>query len=874
MVLDGNSILNRAFYGIRLLSTTDGLYTNAVYGFIMILQKLLADDSPDALCATFDLKGPTFRHDLYDGYKAKRKGMPDELAVQLPYIKQVLAAMNIRIYEKEGYEADDLIGAIASSCASSGWECVVVTGDRDSLQLIGENVRVKLVTTRGGKTETTEYDEAGFSTEYGFAPINLIDLKALMGDSSDNIPGVAGIGEKTAMDLIRRFGTLERVYQNLDSPEIRPQVRKKLEEGRESALMSYKLAKIDQKAPLSFEPGQNMLSPPDNDALYTLFFRLEFNKLIERFSLSPPEDKVPEDSSFEVEWIGSADMADILSFCQRAPFVSFVVTENLNAIALTDGSRGYLIEACSPGQDGRDEFSEFLNVFFSPKVKKISHNIKSLMTSLLSRGIDYGGFIFDTALAAYLLNPNETGYTLTKAAAYFLSVNLPEALYDKDPSGFFGLDIEAKEALKSHAHAVLGMYKNAEPALKEQGMDRLFGDIELPLCSVLAHMEHAGFFIDRDQLTAFGKMLGESISVLQRDIFSCAGTEFNINSTKQLGEILFEKLMLPSYSKTKTGYSTNIDVLEKLRDKHPIINLLIEYRKLTKLKNTYADGLSKVISSDGRIHTSFHMTATATGRLSSTEPNLQNIPIRTELGGELRKMFVAGDGKVLVDADYSQIELRILAHISGDSAMKTAFEIGEDIHLVTASQVFGVPLNEVTPLQRSRAKAVNFGIVYGISDFSLAQDINVSRAEAKRYIESYLEKYSGVRQYMHDIVEQAKRDGYVTTIFGRRRYLPELKSSNYSIRSFGERVALNMPIQGSAADIIKLAMVNVSKRFKEEGLSACLLLQVHDELIAEAPISEAEAACAILTGEMENAITLSVPLIAKAHFGKSWYDAK
>ena len=559
MVLDGNSIFNRAFYGIRLLSTSDGLYTNAVYGFIMILQKLLADDSPDALCVTFDLKGPTFRHDMYDGYKAKRKGMPEELAVQLPYLKQVLTAMNIRFYEQDGYEADDLTGTISSVSANLGWECVIVTGDKDSLQLIAQNVRVKLVSTRGGKTDSTEYDEAAFFAEYGFPQVNLIDLKALMGDSSDNIPGVAGIGEKTASELIRRFGTLEQVYQNLDSPDLRPQVRKKLENGRESALMSYQLAQIDQKAPLRFEPGQNRLTPPDNDALYKLFTRLEFHKLIEKFSLSAAEDEVSGDLPPTLSWNDSADSGDILSFCESAPFVSFVMTRSMQAIAVTDGNRGYFTSSTSLGPE---KYDEFLTGFFSPGIKKISHNIKSLMTSLLSMKMDYGGFIFDTALAAYLMNPNESGYTLPKAAATFLGVNLPEALYDQGPSGLLGLENEAIDALKSHAHAVSDIYKSAEPALKEKGMDRLFCDIELPLCSVLAHMEHIGFLVDKEQLIAFGKMLGDNIQLLQKDIFSHAGTEFNINSTKQLGEILFEKLMLPSFSKTKTGYSTNIDGLD------------------------------------------------------------------------------------------------------------------------------------------------------------------------------------------------------------------------------------------------------------------------------------------------------------------------
>ena len=703
MVLDGNSIINRSFYAIRNLTTSDGLSTNAVYGFITTLQKLLNEDSPDALCVTFDTHAPTFRHDMYEDYKATRKPMPEDLAIQLPLTKQVLAAMNIPVYELDGYEADDLIGTIASACSERGWDCVIVTGDRDTLQLIDDRVHVKLVSTSGGKSATVEYDEEAFLNKYGFRPENLIDLKALMGDSSDNIPGVAGVGVKTATQLICRFKTLEEVYENLDSPDIKPAVRKKLEEGRESAFMSYRLAVIDKTAPLEFKPEDCIRTEPDNKALYEIFTRLEFSRLIKQFNLTytPPESQ-PVSADPEIRWIWpstSEELNSLCSLCEKSEHVSFVASKSLNMLSIVLGNNGYVVN----GRDiDQEVYDRFLNVFFGKGVKKASHDIKSLMTALLSQSIEFDDFIYDTALATYLLNPNETGYTLQKTAKNLLGRDLPDSIYDSNNNNVLsGMDSDNMEALKAHALAVEELYKHTYAKLVEQGMEELYYSIEIPLSRVLAEMEHTGFAVDRAQLSAFGKALGESISVLQHDIYLLAGEEFNINSTKQLGHVLFDKLGLPVVSKTKTGYSTNIEVLNKLADKHPIIEKLIDYRQLTKLKSTYADGLIKVISPDGRIRTSFNMTATATGRLSSTEPNLQNIPVRTELGGELRKMFVASGDWLLIDADYSQIELRLLAHISSDPVMKSAFEAGEDIHRVTASQVFGVNPREVTPLQRS-----------------------------------------------------------------------------------------------------------------------------------------------------------------------------
>mgnify|MGYP000315176098 CR=1 FL=1 len=849
MVLDGNSIVNRAFYGIRLLSTREGVYTNAVFGFMNILLKLLNEENPDALCVTFDLKAPTFRHEQFEGYKAKRKAMPEELASQIPILKEVLDAMNIPRYELEGYEADDLIGTIAKKCAESGVKCVVVTGDRDSLQLIDETTTVKLVSTRMGQTESKTMTPETFFEEYGFTPEKIVDLKALMGDSSDNIPGVPGIGEKTALDLIRRFGTIKEIYDNIETLDIKDSVRKKLIEGRESAELSFVLATICRDAPLNFKPEDNLRKPLDNDRLYELFKKLEFNKLIERLNLAPSPEKAPEIEAPEIacEEISGAEALDrLLEKCRASEYVSFICRDGLNRLEICTGEKISVVawENCGEG------YNAFLRSFFGAEVKKVSHNVKDIMRLLLAEGLPLEGFVFDTALAAYLISPTDSKYELSSLSSRYLGAEMPEA------------------AAAYRLHPIL------RDKLAGLGMTMLYYEVELPLCAVLAEMEHEGFLIDKKALAEFGESLSGEIGERQTRIYRLAGMEFNINSPKQLGEVLFEKLMLPAPKKTKTGYSTSIEVLERLIDKHPIIREIIKYRELTKLKSTYADGLLKVIAPDGRIHTNFQMTVTATGRLSSAEPNLQNIPVRRALGGEIRRMFIASPGKTLVDADYSQIELRILAHISGDETMIKAFKNNEDIHAVTASQVFGVAPEEVTPLQRSRAKAVNFGIVYGISAFSLAQDIDVTTAEAKAYISSYLSKYHGVREYMKKVVEEAKKNEYVTTLFGRRRYLPELKSSNFNTRSFGERVALNTPIQGTAADIIKLAMVRVHSRLKREGLKAKLLLQVHDELIAEAPVAETEAVKRILTEEMEGVVKLSVPLTVEAHSGHNWLEAK
>ena len=846
MILDGNSIVNRAFYGVRALNAPDGTPTNAVFGFLTIFQRIYDEQKPDAVCVSFDLKAPTFRHKKYDGYKAQRKPMPEELAVQMPLLKEVLDCMGIRRYELEGYEADDILGTAAAICEREGWNCLIVTGDKDSLQLVSEKSFVCNVKTRMGQTETIVYDPARFREEYGFEPERMVDLKSLMGDASDNIPGVPGVGEKTALELVRRFGTLDAIYTGLGELDIKDGVRKKLAAGEDSARLSYWLATIDRNIPLEFRPEDNLWNKSYRPELYSLFKRLGFNKFIEKWHLTGSDGgAVTEPASAAMPRVDNASGQEISDAVRAAGQISVWAESSLDSIEICDGKTVY---AASWNMLG-DDFSPLLRLVFSPEIKKSGHGVKNMMGMLLAEGLPVEGFEFDTELAAYLLDATESVYEPARISVRYLGREL------------------------SGAEAIYSLKPVLEKKLEELEMSALYYNAELPLCAVLARMERAGFCVDRKALYDFGESLNSGITELQNQVWELAGHEFNINSPKQLGEVLFDELMLPSGKKTKTGWSTNADILEKLRGKHPIVNAVLEYRMLTKLKSTYADGLLKVISVDGRIHTNFQMTVTATGRLSSTEPNLQNIPVRRKLGAEIRKMFVASPGKILVDADYSQIELRLLAHISGDKAMQEAFLSGEDFHTVTASRVFGVPIDEVTPTLRSRAKAVNFGIVYGISAYSLAQDIGVYTNEAKAYMDAYMEKYSGVHGYMESIVKKAKENGYVATLYGRRRSLPELKSANFNMRSFGERVALNMPIQGTAADIIKLAMVNVDRRLRSEGLEARLILQVHDELIVECPESESQRVSELLKYEMEHAAELDVPLTVDVKTGHSWAEA-
>ena len=866
MILDGNSIINRAFYGVRLLTTHEGIYTNAIFGFLNILEKLRNEEQPDALAVAFDLKAPTFRHLQYEGYKATRHAMPEELAQQMPLMKDVLRAMNIPIFECEGWEADDILGTAGRICAASDWDCVIVTGDRDSLQLVAEHVSVKLVVTRGGQTNTTLYTPEVFEAEYGFAPIRMIDLKSLMGDSSDNIPGVAGVGPKTATQLLVQYGTLDGVYAHLD--ELKDSVRKKLEAGRENAYLSYELATIRCEAPVDFRPEDYLVREADNDALWALFQKLEFSRLAARYHLHPPKPAEPEvyEGECQSEIVTDAARAEALlrQFAEKERVFLLFSADHSSVAVMDDGDTAWLFSRKALGEG----YEAFLRGLCAGNIRKVTHDVKETMRFLLGQNLPIEGFCFDTALAGYLLDATQGSYTVDRMFVQYCGSQI--GLADEKELG----EAAVTANLFARTAAVAALYAVLPAKLEAQGMQELYYDMELPLCAVLARMETAGVLVDQLALVAFGNMLSERVAACQELIFGYAGGEFNINSPKQLGELLFEKLGLPAMKKTKSGYSTNAEVLEKLKNKHPIVQAILDYRMLAKLKSTYADGLVKEIADDGRIHTTFQNMVTATGRLSSTEPNLQNIPVRTELGSEIRRMFVPADGCVFVDADYSQIELRVLAHIADDARMQEAFRSGMDVHTATAAQVFGVEPEQVTPLQRRHAKAVNFGIVYGISEFSLAEDIGVTRKEAKAYIESYLANYSGVRAYMHDIVAKAKADGYVTTLFGRRRDLPELKSSNFNIRSFGERVALNTPIQGTAADIIKLAMLHVDTALRQAKLRARLLLQVHDELIVECPVEEAETVRKLVAEQMEHVMTLKVPLLAEAKIGESCYAAK
>ena len=883
MVLDGNSIINRAFYGVKPLTTRDGLYTNAIFGFLNMLQRFIDEEQPEALCVAFDRKEPTFRHEADASYKATRKGMPEELAQQMPVMKQVLCAMSIPCYEMVGYEADDLLGTISRRCEKRGWECVIVTGDRDSLQLITDRTRVKLVTSRMGQTSTTDMTPALFREQYGFDPIHMIDLKALMGDSSDNIPGVPGIGEKTATALVQRYGSIDALYAAMPEVEAKPAALRKLAEGEESARRSYWLATIVTDAPLEFDP-EDALCQPYKPELYDLFVKLEFTKLIKKYGLTPsapaPEPAAvthDEDYMTTVETPETdADAARLLALWRKAPHVAVYGLADLSALAVACDidERSSLTAILRSDRFGGD-WEALLRGLFGGDIAKAAHNVKDLTRALLERDLPAEGFVFDTALAGYLLDATAGGYDLQRLFVAYCGAELPAPAHlERDVFSLLGNNAAAEAALCSYTSAVAALYEVLPPRLEELNMTALLHEMELPLCRVLAEMELAGFRIDGAALARFGEDLQQRIVTLEQSIYDMAGETFNINSPKQLGAILFDKLQLPHGKKTKTGWSTNAEVLEKLRYEAPIVDKVLEYRQYAKLRSTYADGLLRAVSPDGRVRTSFQMTVTATGRLSSTEPNLQNIPTRTELGSEIRRLFIAGDGNVLVDADYSQIELRLLAHMAGDEAMQHAFLSGADFHTVTAARVFHVPEAEVTHQMRSRAKAVNFGIVYGMSAFSLSQDIHVTVAEAKDYMERYFATYPGVKQYMTDIVETAKAQGYVETLYHRRRALPELRSANFVQRAFGERVALNMPIQGTAADIMKLAMLRVYDRLRRENLQARLIMQVHDELIVECPEAERETVEKLLRQEMEQVAALAVPLTAEAHSGKNWLEAK
>jgi len=848
LVIDGNSMINRAFYGIRLLSTRNGEYTNAVYGFLTTYLKVVEDERPDGVCVCFDLKAPTFRHVEFENYKAGRRPMPEELVSQIPLLKEVLDTMGIPRCEQPGFEADDLIGTTSRICSENGCTCVILTGDRDSFQLIDEFTRVKLVTTKDGHSLTVDYTPEVIMEKFGVTPRQMIEVKALMGDSSDNIPGVAGIGEKTALSLIQKFGTLDNVYDNLDSPDIRASVRNKLSAGRDSAYMSRSLAEIERHAPFCFDLSDLMLKPYDEGALHALLTRLELRSIISRLNISATSAKAEVESASLPEY----DVIDLDNLSVLSDRADVAFSDDFSEAAVLSFGKIYKISHLSA------IWVDFLRKLASGDIKKRTYELKEIYLYLYDAGISFDRFTFDVTLAAYLLDPSASSYGINDLSQKYLGID--------------NTDIDVVTKVKK----VKLLADELEKKIEETDMSKLLYDIEMPLCEVLANMQYIGFKADAERLREFGKELTSRANVLEQEIYDLAGDKFNINSPKQLGEILFERLGLPYGKKTKTGYSTDIDVLNRLAALHPIAGKIIEYRQLAKLNSTYVEGLLKVISpEDGRIHSKFNQLITATGRISSSEPNMQNIPVRQELGAQLRHMFVPENSDyVLVDADYSQIELRILAHISDDDNMIEAFNSGEDIHRATAAKVAGVSNDEVTPLMRSRAKAVNFGLVYGMSDFSLASDLGITRNQAKEYIAEYFAQYPGVYSYMENIKQKAKDDGYVSTLFGRRRYLPELKSTNHNIRSFGERVALNTPIQGTAADIIKIAMVSVFDRLRREGLRSKLILQVHDELIIEAHRDEAEYVKTLISEEMSAAIKLSVPLVADANIGDDWYSAK
>ncbi|MBE6758170.1 MAG: DNA polymerase I [Ruminococcaceae bacterium] len=837
MVIDGNSLMNRAFYGIRLLTTADGRFTNAVVGFLNMLDKLRREAQPDGVAVAFDVHAPTFRHKMYDEYKAGRHAMPEELRQQMPVIKEILPLMGCAVLEAEGFEADDILGTLARAATEQGGECVLATGDRDAFQLISERVTVLLAATRAGQPETVVMDEAALREKYGLSPAQMIDLKALMGDASDHIPGVAGVGEKTALSLMQQFGGVEALYAALDTADLRPALRQKLIDGRESAFLSRTLGTICTDAPVPTDLAAYCHRPVEREALAQKLAGLELFKIIERWGLTDAATAPPVTEG----GVCAAAVEDTLSAVCNAARENGAADILLcdDGVHLSAGGKRAVCAADDP---------LFTALYTDAAIAKRTHDYKTLAAALLP--LIPQGFTMDTMLAVYLLNPLAKDYTLARLA---MEYSLPPLC-----------EVEQMAALA----------EKLAPLLEEQGMAALLRDMELPLALVLAEMERDGVAVDAAGIAAFGASLQSEIAALQKLVWDMVGYEFNLNSPKQLAKALFEDLGLPAGKKTKSGYSTNADVLEKLREDYPVVDALLQYRSLAKLSSTYCEGLLKVVGEDGRIHSCFNQTETRTGRISSAEPNLQNIPVRQELGRELRRFFRAREGWQLVDADYSQIELRVLAHMADEPTMKAAFNSGEDVHRITAAQVFGVPEEMVTALMRSRAKAVNFGIIYGIGAHSLSEDIGVSYGEAKAYIEGYLKHYSAVAGFMDAMVAEAKATGYAVTVFGRRRPLPELRASQAMLRAFGERVARNAPIQGTAADIIKMAMIRVRDRLLREGFAARLILQVHDELIVEAPQEEVAAVTALLQEEMENAAALTVKLTVDVHSGDTWYDTK
>ena len=877
LLIDGNSIINRAFYGImgsKMLMTEDGTYTNAVYGFLSILFKELDDIKPEYLVVAFDLKAPTHRHKIYDKYKANRHGMPEELAMQMPILKETLKAMNVCIIEKEGYEADDILGTLAKWGQKEELEVTVLTGDRDSFQLIDKNIKVRIPRTKMGKTETEDYTVEKIEEEYGLEPLDLIEVKGLMGDTSDNIPGVPGVGEKTALNLIKQYKSIDEVYNHID--EQKGKLKEKLSENKDLAYLSRTLGTIDINAPIEKNLGAFQVEEWNKPEVLEIFKKLKFNRFIDRFALQENIGATSfSDSQINTEIehekiVDKTKLAELKQEIQENKVIYYYLTEEKFIIYSPKTNKCFSIE----------NIQDFKDIFEDKNILKCSYKQKEEFIILWNKGIEAKNLMFDIAIAGYILNSNINKYTIEYLANEYINFDIAEYLSNTEETGveqitlFDNVEEPKEDKTYIYAYAIYKLYNVLTQKMEEAGSIDLFNKIEMPLTEVLASMQYEGIYIDKQELLDFGKELQEKIDILTQEIYELTGEEFNINSTKQLGEILFEKLKLTAKKKTKTGYSTDVDVLEKIKYEHPVIEKILEYRQLQKLNSTYVEGLIPYIDETGRIHSKFHQTVTTTGRISSTDPNLQNIPTRMELGRKLRKVFKPEQGYIFVDADYSQIELRVLAHISEDKNMIEAFCNNEDIHAQAASKVFNIPLEEVTKEERTKAKAVNFGIVYGISEFGLGEQLGVSRKKAKEYIEQYLDKYSGIKEFMINIVEETKEKGYVETLYHRRRYVPELKSNNYMVRQFGGRVAMNTPIQGTAADIMKIAMINVYNKLKENNLKSKLIVQVHDEILVETLESEKEQVKQIVKEEMENVIKLKVPLLAEVEEGYNWYEAK
>ena len=877
LLIDGNSIINRAFYGImgsKMLMTEDGTYTNAVYGFLSILFKELDDIKPEYLVVAFDLKAPTHRHKMYDKYKANRHGMPEELAMQMPILKETLKAMNVCIIEKEGYEADDILGTLAKWGQKEELEVTVLTGDRDSFQLIDKNIKVRIPRTKMGKTETEDYTVEKIEEEYGLEPLDLIEVKGLMGDTSDNIPGVPGVGEKTALNLIKQYKSIDEVYNHID--EQKGKLKEKLLENKDLAYLSRILGTIDINAPIEKDLNVFQVEEWNKPEVLEIFKKLKFNRFIDRFALQENVGVAPFSDSqinteIEHERIGDkTKLAELKQQIQENKAMYYYLKEEKFIIYSPKTNKCFSVE----------NIQDFKDIFEDKNILKCSYKQKEEFIILWNEGIEAKNLMFDIAIAGYILNSNINKYTIEYLANEYINFDITEYLSNTEETGaeqitlFDNAEEPKEDKTYIYAYAIYKLYNVLTQKMEEAGSIELFNKIEMPLTEVLASMQYEGIYIDKQELLDFGKELQEKIDILTQEIYELTGEEFNINSTKQLGEILFEKLKLTAKKKTKTGYSTDVDVLEKIKYEHPVIEKILEYRQLQKLNSTYVEGLIPYIDETGRIHSKFHQTVTTTGRISSTDPNLQNIPTRMELGRKLRKVFKPEQGRIFVDADYSQIELRVLAHISEDKNMIEAFCNNEDIHAQAASKVFNIPLEEVTKEERTKAKAVNFGIVYGISEFGLGEQLGVPRKKAKEYIEQYLDKYNGIKEFMTNIVEETKEKGYVETLYHRRRYVPELKSNNYMVRQFGGRVAMNTPIQGTAADIMKIAMINVYNKLKENNLKSKLIVQVHDEILVETLESEKEQVKQIVKEEMENVIKLKVPLLAEVEEGYNWYEAK